>query len=190
MIKILGISGSLREKSFNSSALRAAQELAPEGVTIEIYKEIGNYPLYNDDIKQKGFPKAVEEFGKRIADADAVLIVTPEYNYSIPGVLKNSIDWVSRLPDQPFNNKPVALMGASTGMFGSLRAQLHLHLHLHLRQSLLYLNALTMNKPEVYITRAPEKFNSDGKLTDEPTREKIVQLLTALAAWTRRVGEK
>jgi chromate reductase len=180
-VRVLGISGSLRKASFNSAALRAASELMPPDMTLEIFNEIGNFPLYNEDVKAQGFPKAVEDLGRRIAAADALLIVTPEYNYSVPGVLKNAIDWVSRLPEQPFNKKPVAMMGASMGMLGTIRAQLHL------RHICVYLNMFPLNKPEVYIAKAQEKFDSQGTLTDEPTREQIRKLLAALDGWTRQL---
>ena len=134
--------------------------------------------MFNDDVKVQGFPPEVVEFGMRIAAADALLFVTPEYNYSIPGGLKNAIDWASRLPDQPFNKKPVAIMSASTGMLGGGRAQYHL------RQSCVFLNMFPLNKPEVIISRAQEKFDAQGNLTEEPTREQIRKLLIALGEWT------
>jgi chromate reductase len=183
-IHVLGISGSLRKASFNSAALRAASELLPAGMTLEIYNEIGAFPLYNDDVKALGFPTIVGEFGRRIAAADALLIVTPEYNYSVPGALKNAIDWASRLPEQPFNKKPVAMMGASTGMLGTVRAQLHL------RHICVYVNMFPLNKPEVFITKAAEKFDAQGKLTDEPTREQIRKLLVSLDGWARQLRGK
>src|SRR5918997_1838619 len=143
-MKILGISGSLRKGSFNSGALRAAQSLAPEGMTIEV-AEIGDIPLYNEDVRTAGLPPSVERFRGEIAAADALLVVSPEYNFSVPGVLKNAIDWASRPPNQPFNEKPVAIMGASGGPVGTARAQYHL------RQVLYGLNAYVLNKPEVFI---------------------------------------
>ncbi|HET7153591.1 MAG TPA: NAD(P)H-dependent oxidoreductase [Candidatus Kapabacteria bacterium] len=180
-IHILGISGSLRKASFNTATLRAAQELLPENMTMETF-DISGIPLYNDDVlSEKGFPDIVQKFREHIAAADALLIVTPEYNYSIPGTLKNAIDWASRAPKQPLNDKPLAIMGASTGNYGTARAQYHL------RQVCVFTNMHPVNKPEVLITRAPEKFNTEGKLTDEPTRDVIRQLLEALAVWTRRL---
>lgn len=179
-MKILGLSGSLRKGSYNSMALRAAVELLPEGASLEI-AEIGDIPLYNDDVRQAGYPEAVRRLRAQIAAADAVLFATPEYNYSISGVLKNAIDWASRPPDQPFNDKPVAIMGASMGLLGTARAQYHL------RQMLVFLNAFPINKPEVMIAQAQTKFDGDGKLTDEPTREFIRALLGALIAWTHRL---
>ena len=173
-MNVIGISGSLRKGSFNTAALRAAQGLAPEGMTIE-RAEIGDLPLYNDDVRAAGFPPPVERLRAQLAAADAVLLVTPEYNYSISGVLKNAIDWASRPPSQPFEAKPVAIMGASPGLFGSARAQYHL------RQMLIFLNAMPVNRPEVMIGQAQNKFDADGNLTDEPTREFIRKLLVALA---------
>jgi chromate reductase, NAD(P)H dehydrogenase (quinone) len=179
-MNVIGISGSLRKGSFNTAALRAAQGLAPEGMMIE-RAEIGDLPLYNDDIRAAGFPPPAERLRAQIAAADAVLLVTPEYNYSISGVLKNAIDWASRPPNQPFEAKPVAIMGASPGLFGSARAQYHL------RQMLIFLNAMPLNRPEVMIGQAQNKFDADGNLTDEPTREFIRKLLVALRDWTDRL---
>ena len=179
-MNVIGISGSLRKGSFNTAALRAAQGLAPEGMTIE-RAEIGDLPLYNDDVRAAGFPPPVERLRAQLAAADAVLLVTPEYNYSISGVLKNAIDWASRPPNQPFEAKPVAIMGASPGLFGSARAQYHL------RQMLIFLNAMPVNRPEVMIGQAQNKFDADGNLTDEPTREFIRKLLVSLRDWTERL---
>jgi len=180
-MRIVAISGSLREKSLNRAALRAAMRLAPEGVTIEP-AVIGDLPLYNEDLRQQGsFPPAVVRLRSELAAADAILFVTPEYNYSVPGVLKNAIDWASRPPDQPFDGKPVAVMGASPGAFGTARAQYHL------RQMLVFLNAHFVNRPEVMIGNAAGKFDEAGDLTDEATREHIRKLLLALQAWTLRL---
>src|SRR5262245_55440422 len=178
-LRVLGISGSLRKGSFNSAALRVATELAPEGLVIEPF-DIAPIPLYNEDVREKVFPPPVEDFRRRIKAADALLIVTPEYNYSVPGVLKNAIDWASRPPDQPFDGKPIALMSASPAFTGGARAQYHL------RQSFVYLNAFIMNRPEVMITVAHTKFDAEGKLTDDKTREHIRELVAALKAWTER----
>jgi chromate reductase len=179
-ITVLGISGSLRKASFNSGLLRTAQELLPEDMILEIY-DIANIPLYNEDIWAAGVPEVVKDFKARIAAADALLIATPEYNYSIPGVLKNAIDWASRLPkDSPLNDKPIAIMGAG-GIMGTSRAQAHL------RQVAVYTNMHPLNKPEVHVQRSWEKFDAEGNLTDEPTRQLVQQLLVALDAWTRRL---
>jgi chromate reductase len=149
-------------------------------VTIEIF-DISEIPLYSEDVRQRGFPPAVEAFRERIRAADALLIATPEYNYSVPGVLKNAIDWASRPPDQPFQDKPIALMGASGGMSGTTRAQ-----H-HLRQSFVYLDGHLLARPEVLIPAAAQKFDDEGNLTDEASRKLVADLLVALAAWTRRL---
>jgi chromate reductase len=179
-LEILGISGSLRRGSYNSAALRAAQELAPEGMTIEI-ASIAEIPPYDADVQAEGFPGPVQALGDRVRAADAVLFASPEYNYSIPGMLKNAIDWLSRLPDQPFAGKPIGMIGASTSLLGAARAQYHL------RQSFVFLDAVPVNKPEVFITMAAQKFDEAGRLTDEPTRGFIRKHLEALAAWTRKV---
>jgi len=179
-LNVLGFAGSLRKASYNKAALRAAQELAPPGMTIEIF-DLAPIPLYNDDVRLQGFPPPAEQFRARIKAADALLIVTPEYNHSMPGVLKNAIDWASRPPDQPFNGKPIAIMGASPGVLGSVRAQMHL------RMCFVFLNGLLVNQPEVLIGNAPSRFDADGRLTDETSRELIRKLLDALAAWTKRL---
>ncbi len=179
-IRILGISGSLRRSSFNSAALRAAAELAPAGMSIEIH-DIGDLPLYNDDVRAAGFPAPVAALREKIKAADGLLFATPEYNYSTSGVLKNAIDWASRPPEQPFDGKPVAIMGASPGALGTARAQYQL------RQCFIFLNAHILNRPEVMIGGAGSKFDAEGKLTDAATREFLGAMLTAFAAWVRRM---
>ena len=179
-VKVLGISGSLRQGSYNSAALRAAQELLPEGMALEI-ANIRDFPLYDEDVRQQGFPPPVEEFRGRIKEADALLIATPEYNYSVPGLLKNAIDWASRPPDQPFEAKPIAIFGASPSMLGTARAQYHL------RQCFIFLNGLILNRPEVMIASAHQKFDQDGRLTDEQTKKFLVNLLVGLRDWTLRL---
>ena len=181
-VHILGISGSLRRKSFNTAALRAAQELAPAGMTVEIYQGLRDIPLYDDDVREaQGYPAPVQDLRNRIAAADALLIATPEYNYSVPGVLKNAIDWASRPPAQPFDGKPIAIMGASPGLLGSARAQYHL------RQTFVFLNGMLLNKPEVMIGQAGGRFDAEGRLTDEATRDFLKSLLVALKDWTERL---
>jgi chromate reductase len=180
-MQVLGISGSLRRGSYNAALLAAARELAPAGMAIETF-DIAPITPYSEDERARGFPPTVEALRERIRAADALLIATPEYNYSIPGVLKNAIDWASRPPDQPFDGKPVALMGASRGMLGTGRAQYHL------RQVCVYLNMHPLNRPEVLIAGAPTKFDAEGRLTDEPARTLIGQQLVALAAWTRQLA--
>jgi chromate reductase len=183
MARILGLSGSLRAGSFNTALLRAAVEAVPAGSQIEIGR-IDDLPPYNEDVRQIGFPPPAQRLRAQIAAADALLIVTPEYNYSIPGVLKNAIDWASRPPDQPFNQKPVAIMGASPGMLGSARAQYHL------RQCFVYLNSFVLNQPEVMVAKAHERFDAAGKLTDETARKLVAQQLQALIEFIDRVGRK
>jgi chromate reductase len=182
-LRVLGISGSLRKASYNTAALRAAQELAPADMTVETF-DLAAIPIYNDDVRLQGFPPAVQELRQRIAAADALLFVTPEYNYSLPGVLKNAIDWASRPPEQPFNAKPVAVMGASPGATGTARAQYHL------RQCCVFLNMHLLNKPEVMIANAAGRFDADGRLTDEATRGFVRDLMAALGQWTRRLQQK
>lgn len=173
--------GSLRKGSFNAAVARALPALAPEGVSIKPLPSVGEFPLYNFDIQEKGFPPIVTGTGEAIRNADGVIFVTAEYNYSIPGVLKNAIDWISRLPNQPFAGKPVALQSAATGLFGGLRAQLHL------RQCLVFLNALAFGRPEVVIPQAAAKVDpATGELTDAATRGFIADQLEAFAAFVRR----
>jgi len=179
-LKVLGISGSLRKSSFNTAALRAAQELTPEGMTVSIYS-IADIPAYDDDIRAVGYPAPVQALRDAIKGADAVLLATPEYNYSTSGVLKNAIDWASRPPEQPFDGKPVAIMGASAGVLGTARAQYHL------RQIFVFLNGYVLNKPEVMIGGAANRFDADGKLTDEATRGFIKAQMEALRDWTLRL---
>jgi chromate reductase len=182
-INVLGICGSLRAGSFNLATLRSAIELKPSGMTIET-ADIGSLPLYNEDVRALGFPPAVEKLRAQIAAADALLFVTPEYNYSMSGVLKNAIDWASRPPDQPFAGKPAAIMGAAAGMAGSARAQYDL------RRSCVFLDIHPLNKPEVLIGQAQTKFDASGRLTDDVARGLIVDLLVALEKWTRLINRK
>jgi chromate reductase len=179
-LKILGIAGSLRRGSFNAAALRAAQELAPAGTTIDIF-HIAPIPLYDEDVKVQGFPPVVTDLRARIKAADGLLLATPEYNYSTSGVLKNAIDWASRPPEQPFDGKPIALMGASGGALGTARAQYHL------RQMFIFLNAHVLNRPEVMIGGATSKFNAEGKLTDQATRDFLGTMLTSFKAWIEKL---
>jgi len=180
---VLAICGSLRAGSYNRAALRSAIELKPPGMTIET-ADIASFPLYNEDVRAQGFPPPVEKLRRQIAAADALLLVTPEYNYSIPGVLKNAIDWASRPPDQPFAGKPVAIMGAGAGMAGTARAQYDL------RRCCVFLDMHPLNKPEVLIGQAQTKFDAEGRFTDEVGRGLIRDLLVALEGWTRQIGRK
>ena len=179
-LRIVGIAGSLRRGSFNRAALRAAAELLPPGAELEIVG-LQDIPSYNQD-RDANPPESVAELKAAIRSADAVLFATPEYNYSIPGVLKNAIDWASRpYGDSAWQSKPAAIMGASISAIGTARAQYHL------RQILSYLDMYTINKPEVLITVASEKCNSSGDYTDEAIREQIRALVEALVSWTIRL---
>lgn len=170
----LGISGSLRKQSYNTAALQACQQSLPKGVTMSL-ADIAPVPLYNDDVYQQGFPDSVQRLREQIQAADALLIATPEYNYSMPGVLKNAIDWASRPPSQPFDGKPIALIGATPGGMGTSRAQYQL------RQVFVALNAQVLNRPEVFISGAPNKFDASGRLTDAATQENLGKMLAVLA---------
>jgi chromate reductase len=179
--RILGIAGSLRRKSYNLALLRAATELAPPGMIIEIYDRLGELPPYNEDVREAGRPESVVHIIEAVRAADGLLVATPEYNYSIPGVLKNAIDWISRPPQEsPLKNKPAAIMSASTGISGGMRAQLHL------RQSFVFTETPAMLRPEVIVPRAAERFDAAGRLTDEPTRKFIAAFLVDFSRWVRR----
>ena len=180
---VLALVGSLRKGSYNTLALRAAQDLKTPGMEI-LSAEIGDLPLYDDDIREQGYPPVVQKLREQVAAADALLFVTPEYNYSVPGVLKNAIDWVSRPPSQPFDDKPVAIMGASTGRLGTARAQYHL------RQTAVFLNMQVLNRPEVMISGAAKAFDTSGRLTDEGARKLIAELLVNLMEWTARLKHR
>jgi chromate reductase, NAD(P)H dehydrogenase (quinone) len=182
-MKILGFAGSLRRYSFNKALLRAAVQLAPKNVIIETFDLEGILP-FNQDLEAQPTQK-VKEFKAKIKGADAILIATPEYNYSIPGVLKNAIDWASRpYTDNAFEGKPVAIMGASTGMLGTSRAQYHL------RQSFVFLNMHPINRPEVFVAHAQEKFDENGNLKDEKTQQQIAKLIENLVAWTIKLKKE
>ena len=173
--------GSLRKGSFNAAIARALPELAPEGVTIEPLPSVGEFPLYNHDDQLDDFPPVVTATAEVIRKANGIIVVTPEYNHSIPGVLKNAIDWISRLPDQPFGAKPVALQSSSPSLFGGLRAQLAL------RQMFVYLDGRLLNKPEVIIPQVNTKIDAaTGELTDPATRGFIADQLKSFAAFARR----
>jgi chromate reductase len=181
-MKILGIAGSLREGSYNRAALRAAQTLAPERVTIETF-DIKGLPGFSQD-DETNPPAQVVELKQRIRDADAILLVTPEYNYSVPGVLKNAIDWASRpYGDSAWSRKPVAIMGASVGTLGTARAQYHL------RQMFVFLNMFAVNQPEVMISQAHKHFDAEGNLTDDAAKKLIRQLLEELVMLTKRLAK-
>lgn len=178
-IHVLGFSGSLRTGSYNTALLHTARELAPQGMEIETF-DLSGIPLYNADVEKQGMPPAVAAFRERLAAADALLIATPEYNFSVSGVLKNAIDWASRSPDSPLTDKPLAMMGAG-GRFGTLRAQLHL------RDIVMHNNMQPLNNPQVTIARAWEHFDDEGRLTDERSRKAVRDLLAGLYDWTLRL---
>jgi chromate reductase, NAD(P)H dehydrogenase (quinone) len=173
--------GSLRKGSYNAAIARILPALAPEGVTISTLPSVGEFPPYNADVQAKGIPPVVTRTADAIRAADGLILVTPEYNHSIPGALKNAIDWMSRLPDQPFAAKPVALESASQGLWGGLRAQLAL------RHMFVYLDGRLLNKPEVIIPLVQSKVDAaTGELVDPATRGFIADQLKAFAAFVRR----
>lgn len=181
-LNILGIIGSLRRASYNRGLMRAAQELLPEGVNLTV-ADISGLPLFNEDL-ESSVPAEVQTLKRQIREADAILIATPEYNYSVPGVLKNAIDWASRpYGDNSFDGKPVAIMGASVGMLGTARAQYHL------RQTFVFLNMHPLNQPEIMVPFASQNFDAEGNLTNEKTRQMISQMLKLLAEWSRRLAK-
>lgn len=187
-VHILGFGGSLRKGSFNQALLEAgvmleeAMQVCPSEGELEIFDEIDDFPLYSQDLEAE-MPAVVKEFKNKVKQADAILIATPEYDYSIPGYLKNAIDWASRpYGDNSFEDKPGAIMSASPGMLGGVRAQYAL------RQSCVFLNLHLLNKPEVIVPAVHEKIK-DGKLVDKHTSEKIQELLAALCSWTNRLED-
>ncbi len=182
-VRILGFVGSLRRDSYNKALMRAASELLPEQATLAVF-DLEGIPPFNQDLENQP-PPAAKEFKAKIRKADALLIASPEYNYSIPGVLKNAIDWASRPPsDNAFEGKPVAIMSASIGRLGGARAQYQL------RQVFVFLDMHPLNRPEVMMPYAQEHVDAGGNLTDEATRQRIRQLLEALVQWTKRLNWK
>ena len=179
---LLGIPGSLRAGSYNRGLLRAAAEVLPPGVGLDLFP-LNDIPPYNGDVESQGDPEPVAELKRRIAAAEALLIATPEYNYSIPGVLKNAIDWASRPPKtSPLRQKPVGIMGASGGESGTMRAQLAL------RQVFVFTGSYALVQPEFRVPNASQKFNAEGKLVDEDLRERLRAFVAALVDWARLVG--
>jgi len=180
---ILGLAGSLRRESYNRALLRAAGGLLPAGATLRTFERLGEFPPYNEDVRLRGLPDPVADLWRSIAEADALLVATPEYNYGPPGMLKNALDWVSRPPaETPLRHKPVAIVGASTGNYGTVRAQLAL------RQTFLYVESYVLPKPEVMLFRVAEQFDDAGELTDQTTRELLATQLQELVAWARRLS--
>jgi chromate reductase, NAD(P)H dehydrogenase (quinone) len=182
-IHVLGIAGSLRKDSYNKRLLRIAGEVLPAEMTLEVF-DLAPLPMYNEDLEKAGLPESVQHFHARLAAADALLIATPEYNFSIPGVLKNAIDWAARRTvdghPSPLNDKPLAMMGGG-GRLGTARAQLHL------RDIVLHNNMHALNQPQVYVIGVWNHFDPEGNLTDLSIRDQIAKLVDALAHWTRRL---
>lgn len=182
-LHVVGIAGSLRHGSYNRGLIRAAVDLVPAGVRLTMH-ELGDLPMFNADVEAQGDPDPVRRLKETIGAADALLIATPEYNRCVPGVLKNAIDWASRPARQSvLTNKPVAIMGATTGGGGTARAQAHL------RDGLGYTNGLVLPQPEVLVPFAASRFDEDGNLTDDQTKDAIRDLLLALAEWVRQLRE-
>jgi chromate reductase len=173
--------GSLRQGSFNRAIARALPGLAPEGVTISPLGSVGDFPHYDADLQAEGFPEPVAAMAAAVAAADGVLLVTPEYNYSVPGALKNALDWLSRMSPQPFAGKPVAIQTSSPGVLGGARAQYHL------RQIFVFLDALVLNKPEIMVGQVNAKLTEEAhELEDEATRNLLAAQLRAFADFARR----
>jgi chromate reductase, NAD(P)H dehydrogenase (quinone) len=179
---VCGIAGSLRRGSHNRALLHAARDLAPEGMEVRIFDRLAEIPLYNQDVEAEGDPEPVQALKRAIAEADALLIATPEYNHGVPGVLKNAIDWASRPPRETvLAGKPTAILGASPGITGTARAQSQL------RQAFVFTDTPTLTQPEILVYRAHEKFDEQGRLTDGKTREFVGRLLHQLADWAHRL---
>ena len=179
---VCAIAGSLRKASYNRALLRVAQELAPPDMEIRIFDRVGEIPPYNEDVEKQGDPEPVQALKRAIAEADALLLATPEYNQGVPGLLKNAIDWASRPARRSvLAKKPTAIFGASIASTGSARAQSQL------RQDLVFSDVPVLVQPEILVYRAQEKFDAELRLTDDKTREYIGKLLAGLADWTRRL---
>lgn len=182
-LSVLGFSGSLRQGSYNTALLKTAQKMAPADLRLDIVDaDWGTWPIYNADIQAKGVPAAVTALGERIKAAHGLYFVTPEYNYTLPGGLKNMIDWLSRLNPQPFAGKPIAVAGAAAGVLGTGRAQYDL------RRAFVFLDGIVLNKPEVFVAAAHTKFDKDGNFTDEAGRTALAGQLAAFAGWIRKHG--
>ena len=180
-LDVVGLCGSLRQASLNMAALRLAGELMPASMALSIvaWREV---PVFDGDVFAQGLPPVVAALRERIARADAVLLATPEYNFSVPGGLKNVLDWTSRGADHPWAHKPVAMLSASPGPLGGARVQYDL------RKVMLYLNAMVLAKPEVFIALAAAKFDAQGRCIDETTRKFVGDQMTAFEGWIAAVG--
>jgi chromate reductase len=176
MLNIVGLCGSLRAASYNRMLMRLAESLMPKSMTLQV-AEWREVPVFDADVFAKGFPAVVTGLREQVRKADGILIVTPEYNFSIPGGLKNVIDWLSRGEDQPFAGKPAAILTASPGPVGGARVQYDL------RKVLLFVNAMTLVKPEVFVGNVAGKFNADGECTDETTRKFVGAQMAAFETW-------
>lgn len=183
-INVIAVSGSLRRDSFNTATLRACQDLAPDDMKIELFapERLAEFPLFSEDTSAAGLPEPVAELCEKIMAADGMLISNPEYHHSISSVTKTMIDWVSRSPDKPFNQKPIAVTGASTGPMGGPWGQYAV------RNCFIPLEGLVMNRPEVFVKSSKTKFDESGKLTDNATAEELGAFLGAFAGWIRKVG--
>ena len=179
-MKILGICGSLRKASFNMAALRACNELMPQGMALQI-ASIADLPIFNQDVLDAGMPEPVKRFRAEVAAADGLLIASPEYNFSVPAPLKNAIDWASRAPNQVFHDKPIAIFSAAGGPLGGARVQYDL------RRILGQLWGHVLPRPEVFIGMAASKIDAQGKLTDETTRKFLTELLAGFKDWIVRM---
>lgn len=179
-IELLGISGSLRKLSYNSGALRALTSNLPEGLRFKI-ADISALPFYNSDVEQVGFPDAVKAFRAEVAAVDALIFAVPEYNFSLPGVLKNALEWLSRPPDPPTAGKPCAIFGASVSPLGAARGQFHF------RHVAVSLDMIVVNAPHVDITNAKTKFDVQSRLTDQPALDSLRQLVDELKTLTLRL---
>ena len=186
MLNIVTICGSLRKGSYNAALIRALPALAPAGMTFTASAPIGDIPHYDFDAQSgSGFPASVNAFADSIRAADGIIIVSPEYNWTIPGAFKNALDWVSRMKEQPFKGKPVALQSASIALLGGSRMQYHL------RQCLVSIDALVIGRPEVIVTFAKEKFDEKTlELKDQITRDIIKQQLAGFESFVRKISGK
>ncbi len=182
-LKVLGICGSLRKKSFNMAALRAAGDHLPPGMSLKIIS-LADLPMFNQDVLDAGMPEPVKRFRTEVAQADGVLISSPEYNFSVPAVLKNAIDWASRPPDQPWQDKPIAIFSVSPGPMGGARVQYDL------RRILGQIWGHVLPRPEVFIGNAAAKFDADLRLTDETTKKFLTDQLVAFKTWIHRMQRK
>jgi len=181
-IKLLGISGSLRAQSYNSGALSVVGSILPEGMEFDV-ASLTDLPFYSADVEQRGFPAVVQSFRRKVAAADALIFAVPEYNFSVPGVLKNALEWLSRPPDSPTNGKPCAVFGASVSPLGTARGQFHF------RHICVSLNMIPVNTPHVDITNAKTKFDAQGRLTDQASIDLIRQLVGELRNLTIRLRD-